>query len=146
MNLVSELDLPGPVVDGLQPSGVEGSCEMDKFLIVRSGPVRVSPDRDCTPGVSSGLRCRDPGLQAGEGTPLAAFRCGIIERVCDNQAGTSVTRHGTAAGHAVAARGGDRVTWPVNREPTAQRELRLESPAFWRVEDARSRSTRPRRV
>src|SRR6266704_6804533 len=40
-----------------------------------------------------------------------------------------------AAGHAVAARGGDGVARPVNREPTARREPRLESPPSgeWRM-------------
>ena len=47
-------------------------------------------------------------------------------------------QHGTAAGHAVAARGGDGVARPVNREPPARRNSRLESLAFGRAEDANS--------
>ena len=49
-----------------------------------------------------------------------------------------MSQHETAAGHAVAARGGDGAARPVNREPTARREPRLESPAFRRVEDVKA--------
>ena len=38
----------------------------------------------------------------------------------------------------MAARGGDGVARPVNREPTARHEPRLESPAFRRVEDVKN--------
>ncbi len=49
-----------------------------------------------------------------------------------------MSQHETAAGHAVAARGGDGAARPVNREPTARREPRLESPAFRRAEDVKA--------
>src|ERR1700722_11870947 len=62
----------------------------------------------------------------------------MVEIVCDSQAGICATRRETAAGHAVDARGGDGTARPVNREPTAQRELRLESPVFGRAEDVKT--------
>src|SRR5208282_1619730 len=91
---------------------------------------------------SSESRRREPGLQAGKETRPLPPHSGIIERVCDSQAGTCTTWHETAAGHAVAAREASPgkqsgAARPVNREPTARREPRLESPAFRRVEDVK---------
>src|SRR5579859_7759689 len=46
------------------------------------------------------------------------------------QAGICTTLHGTAAGHAVAARGGLRVAGPMNREPTARPQVAAETPVL----------------
>src|SRR5260370_41323386 len=52
----------------------------------------------------------------------------------------------TAAGHAVAARGGVRDAGPENREPTARREPQLESPAFRRGGDVKKKPLAPFRT
>ena len=71
-------------------------------------------------------------------SPEMSVPDGIFGIVRESQAGTCITQHETAAGHAVAARGGVGVAPSVNREPTARRESRLESPAFGRVEDVKA--------
>ncbi|MGH8918301.1 MAG: hypothetical protein ACRD0H_08195, partial [Actinomycetes bacterium] len=78
------------------------------------------------------------GWRPGEGQRADTIGSLLLGHVHDSQAGTCTTQHETAAGHAVAARGASLgqqsgVTRPVNCEPTARREPRLESPAFRRV-------------
>jgi hypothetical protein len=62
---------------------------------------------------------------------------GMVGIVRENQAGTCTTQHGTAAGHAVAARRGDGVARPMNREPTARPLVAAEILVFTTMEDAK---------
>src|ERR1700674_4776641 len=87
---------------------------------------------------SSGLRRGDPGVQAGEETPLhlppnvsaMCYLQAVRQAVRKNQAGICTTWCGTAAGHAVAARGGFRDAGPVNREPTARPQVAAGIPVL----------------
>ena len=60
----------------------------------------------------------------------------LIPSSCpQNKAGTCTTECGTAAGHAVAARGGFRDADPVNREPTVRPQVASGIPLLRAAED-----------
>src|SRR2546430_8099111 len=84
---------------------------------------------------SSESRRGNPAFRRATKRRFLPSDCGVIEYVCDSQAGICTTWSETAAGHAVAAWEGDGGYRPVNREPTAWREPPLESPTSggWRM-------------
>src|ERR1700722_2065050 len=70
---------------------------------------------------------------AGKPAPGGPVRPGPAAAVASPTGGAG----GPAAGHAVPAREGDGLSG-LNREPTARREPRLESPDFGRMEDVKA--------